>query len=77
MAKTTLKPWSGAKTLVEIESAEVLSEEEKEEVEKGIRIAFSWCVAGEWRPSLSEIQQAIENNFQVALANKLISMKYC
>lgn len=77
MARTTLKPWSQMKTLVEIESSEILSEEEKEEVEKGIRIAFSWCVAGEWRPSLSEIQQAIESNFQTELANKLVSMRYC
>lgn len=74
MAKTTLKPWLKESILVEIESTEPLTEEEKEEVSRGIRIAFSWCFAGEPAPSLSEIKQAMKNP---ALANKITGRKYC
>ena len=76
MAKTTLKPWLKENIRVEVETTEVLTKEEKEAVARGIREAFSWCLAGESWPSLGEIKQAIEE-FNPALAKKLIGKKYC
>ena len=77
MAKTIVRPWKLSRTLVQIESTEVLTEEEREEISKGIRIAFSRCFAGESWPTLLEVQQAIDINYQSAVADKLVSMKYC
>lgn len=76
MTKTTIKPWHNKSVLVEIESLEPLTEEEKLEVARGIRVAFSWCFLGEPWPSLGEIKEAIEP-CNPELASKLISKKYC
>ena len=76
MAKTTLKPWLKENIRVEVETTEVLTKEEEEAVAGGIRVAFSWCFAGEPWPSLGEIKQAIKK-FNPALAKKIVGKKYC
>ena len=76
MAKTTLKPWRKECILVEVESTEPLTTEEKEKVAGGIRVAFSWCCLDEPAPSTSEIRQAIEGS-NPALAKKIINTKFC
>ncbi len=76
MAKTTLKPYWKANILVEVETTEVLTEEEEKAVACGIRKAFTWCFPEEPPPSFEEIQQAVKNS-DPALAKKLINTKYC
>ena len=76
MAKTTLKPYRKANILVEVETTEVLTEEEKEAVILGIREAFTWCCKYEPWPVFGEIQLAVKNS-DPALAKKLINTKYC
>ena len=75
ISKATLKPWSKESTLVIVSSKGVLSDEEKEEVCRGIRIAFGWCFAGEPWPTLSEIKQAIKKDNPL-LAKRIISRQY-
>ena len=73
ITKIKLKPFTNVG--VEITSIVPLSEEEKEQVCKGIRIAFSWVFEGEESPNLSEIQEAIDD-FNPSLAKKIINLKY-
>lgn len=76
MAKTTLKPYRKANILVEVETTEVLTEEEKEAVIIGIRTAFTGCFKYEPWPVFGEIQREVEKT-NPALAKKLIDTKYC
>ena len=74
MAKTTLKPWSEENVLVEVETTEVLTEEEKETVKLVIRGVFLRRFEGELWPSHNEIKCSMKNK---KLAEKIISIKYC
>lgn len=76
MAQTTLKPWLEGYILADVESTKVLTPEEKEIVNQGVRLAFSWWnLPGEPPPSIVEIKRAL-GKANSTISEKLICIDY-
>ena len=76
MVKTTLDfTGSDGDFLVEITSTESLTENERDQVGRGIKRAFSWCFDDEDLPYLDEIRSSIRD-YNPRLAEKITDMRY-